>query len=64
MTMTNERDSYETTKTAPVPTPLPASGPFVAVTPTVANPDPHASAAFYATVRKDLATRGQRGEAV
>jgi hypothetical protein len=58
--MPNEQDSYETVKTAPAPMPLSIGGPFVAVTPSVSNPDPRASAAFYATVRKDLQTRGQQ----
>jgi hypothetical protein len=57
--MPNEQDSYETTKT--VAAPLVTSGPYVAVTSLA--PNPRASAAFYATVRKDLKLRGQPGEA-
>jgi hypothetical protein len=57
--MPNEQESYEATKTAPAPTPLPTSGPFIAVTPGTLSPNPGATAAFYATVRKDLQTREQ-----
>jgi|HubBroStandDraft_6_1064221.scaffolds.fasta_scaffold00417_18 hypothetical protein len=57
--MTNEQDSYETVKTAPAPIQLRTSGPFVAITPHISNPDARASAAFYANVRKDLQARGE-----
>jgi hypothetical protein len=57
--MTNERDSYGITKTEQAPTPLPTSGPSVVLTPNVTEPDPRASAAVYATVRKDLETRAE-----
>jgi hypothetical protein len=61
--MTNEQDSFGTVGTAPASTPLQTSGPFVAVTPSAMTPDPRASAAFYATVRKDLESRGEQGGA-
>jgi hypothetical protein len=61
--MPNELDSLERSKSAQASLPLATSGPFVAVTPTVLEPDPWASTVFYATVRKDLETRGQQSEA-
>jgi hypothetical protein len=55
--MTNEQESLEVTKTAPAPIPLRTSGPYVAVTPALANPPVRAMAVIYAVTRKDLETR-------